>query len=336
MKHALPRHVQHAPVPPAAASPGRRAVLVGGLAAAGAAGAAAAGAVPAAAFAGPVVHSTAQWGARSPRSAPEVVRARPTRLVIHHMASPNTAETSLAHAYGLARACQQDHMGRGFDDSGQHFTVSRGGHCLEGRAGSLAALRAGDRHVKGAHVSGQNTGKIGIECEGSYVTGLPTPAQYRALVQLAAHICRQYGIRPADIVGHGDLMATQCPGGAFHARLGVLRADVARTLATGRLTVSDPSGRAASIPADPRRAATTTPSAAAPASRRVLGPGSRGADVKRVQALLTTAGHRVPRTGLYAARTTAAVRAFQRRSGLAQDGFTGPLTWAALEAAGRR
>lgn len=306
-------------VSPAAPSvPGRRRLL------AGVTGAVVAGGVAAApgaqAFAGPVVRPTTAWGARPVRL--EATLGRPTGLVIHHMATPNTAATSLAHADRLARICQADHMDRaGFDDSGQHFTVTRGGHCLEGRTGSLAALRAGDRYVKGAHVRGGNTGRLGIECEGTYTAAVPPAAQYRALVQLAAHICRQYGIDPAAITGHRDHVATACPGDAFHAHLSTLRRDVARTLATGVLTVSSLSGRPAPAP---------RPAPASAAGLPTLGPGSAGAAVRRVQGLLTRAGHPVPATGNFLTRTTAAVRAFQRRQGLVPDGYVGPLTWGRL------
>lgn len=310
----LPRHRAAGPAPA-----GRRTALAGAMAAVVAAGTAAA-AAPAHAFAGPVVHTTAAWGARRVRTAR--TPGRPTELVIHHMASPNTSATSLDHAFALARQCQADHMDRaGFEDSGQHFTVTRGGHCLEGRTGSLAALRAGDAYVKGAHVGGANTGKLGIECEGTYTTALPTPAQYRALVQLAAHICRRYGIRPSAISGHRDHRATQCPGDAFHAQLDTLRRDVAQTLDSGVLSVSRLPGH----PAGARRAP-----AEEAASLPVLGPGSRGRHVRRAQRLLTSAGHPVPDTGTFATRTRAAVVAFQRAERIVADGFVGPVTWRRL------
>lgn len=321
----LPRHRAHGPCvghsgSDAGGTPtGRRAVLAGAAAAVVTAGTAV-GATPALALAGPVVHPTTAWGARPVRNT--WTPGRPTGLVIHHMASPNTAASSLSHAFALARRCQADHMDRaGFDDSGQHFTVTRGGHCLEGRTGSLAALRAGDAYVKGAHVGGANTGRIGIECEGTYTSALPTGAQYRALVQLAAHLCRRYRIDPAAITGHRDHGATACPGEAFHAHLATLRRDVARTLASGVLSVSPLTGRPAPEAARPEAEAASLP---------VLGPGSRGAHVRRAQRLLTSAGHRVPATGTFADRTRAAVVAFQRAQGLVADGFVGPVTWGRL------
>lgn len=336
-RHALGLGAASCPPPrglaAGAAGPARRGLLTGAAATLLLGAAATGGAGPAsAAVAGPAVHSTRRWGAVPVRNEP--VHARPTEIVIHHMASSNTADTSLEHAFALARRCQADHRARpGVVDTGQHFTVTRGGHCLEGRTGSLAALRAGDRYVKGAHVGGGNTGRIGIECEGTYTSALPPQAQYRALVQLVAHVCRRYGIRPSAISGHRQHGATACPGDAFHARLGTLRRDVARTLATGRLTVSvlaaarpEASSGAAARPA-PRRVAPRR------AADPVLGPGSRGPAVRRLQELLTATGRRVPATGVYGSRTTAAVRRFQRAHGLVADGWAGPLTWAGLRGA---
>ena len=82
----LPRHRAAGPAPA-----GRRTALAGAMAAVVAAGTAAA-AAPAHAFAGPVVHTTAAWGARRVRTAR--TPGRPTELVIHHMASPNTSATA--------------------------------------------------------------------------------------------------------------------------------------------------------------------------------------------------------------------------------------------------
>ena len=62
--------------------------------------------------------------------------------------------------------------------------------------------------------------------------------------------------------------------------------------------------------------------------------GARGWRVKRLQRLLQQHGcDPGPIDGVFGARTEAAVREFQRRSGLAADGIVGPLTWRALEAA---
>ncbi|WP_434379928.1 peptidoglycan-binding protein [Melittangium boletus] len=70
--------------------------------------------------------------------------------------------------------------------------------------------------------------------------------------------------------------------------------------------------------------------AAAPAT---LKEGSRGPQVADVQRKLTAAGFNPgPADGVFGAKTTAAVKAFQRAKGLVADGVVGPKTHAALNA----
>ncbi|MFG6098618.1 peptidoglycan-binding protein [Leptothoe sp. ISB3NOV94-8A] len=63
----------------------------------------------------------------------------------------------------------------------------------------------------------------------------------------------------------------------------------------------------------------------------VLGPGSTGSDVKRVQAMLALMGYYSGAVdGTYEQMTLEAVRQFQVDAGLAADGLVGPLTWRRL------
>ncbi|MBB2701463.1 UNVERIFIED_ORG: hypothetical protein GGI66_006183 [Rhizobium esperanzae] len=179
--------------------------------------------------AGPMIQSTSSWGARPATSAITVLNRRPKGIVIHHTASANVDDTSLTHAKQLARNIQDFHMGpqRNWIDTGQHFTVSRGGHILEGRHRSLEVATAGQHHVLGAHAgSACNTDHVGIENEGTYMTGLPTSAQWQSLVQLCAWLCNQYGMSTDDIIGHRQCKSTDCPGDRFFSQLGKLRQDV--------------------------------------------------------------------------------------------------------------
>ncbi|GAO05963.1 hypothetical protein TPA0598_01_03340 [Streptomyces lydicamycinicus] len=67
------------------------------------------------------------------------------------------------------------------------------------------------------------------------------------------------------------------------------------------------------------------------APRPLMAPGSRGAQVRELQARLAQLGlfGRTP-TGYYGPVTTTAVRAFQRRQGLSRTGSVQPATWRAL------
>jgi peptidoglycan hydrolase-like protein with peptidoglycan-binding domain len=76
---------------------------------------------------------------------------------------------------------------------------------------------------------------------------------------------------------------------------------------------------------------TATESSPTTTTSGILRNGSRGADVQRVQALLTTAGYAPgPADGIFGPKTELAVLAFQDEHGLRVDGLVGPSTRAAL------
>ena len=112
----------------------RRAVLHGGvgLAVAGALGVWRA--VPAIAVSAPTIYGCSAWGARPSSSPITVLDSRPTKVIVHHTAGANSTDYSQAHAFSLARSIQNYHMDHnGWIDSGQQFTISRGGYIMEGR-----------------------------------------------------------------------------------------------------------------------------------------------------------------------------------------------------------
>lgn len=231
-----PRHLPESEV-------SRRAVLRGamlfgfGVTAVGAA--AASGPIltagPAAAqVAPPTVHSRAAWGARPPSSPVTVRNHRPNKIIVHHTATANQTDTSLARAFSLSRGIQNHHMDvNGWIDTGQQFTISRGGHIMEGRNRSLETLVGGTTFVHGAHAGAQNGESIGIENEGTYTSVAPPAALYQALVHMCAHICQQYAIAPSQIFGHRQFSSTQCPGDVLFGLLPQVRADVAAAISGG-------------------------------------------------------------------------------------------------------
>lgn len=138
------------------------------------------------AVAAPGISGCAAWLAQPAKSPIVLLAARPTRILVHHTASANTTDLSQAQAFSLARTIQQSHFSRGWIDTGQQFTISRGGYVLEGRHRSLEAAQGGTQHVQGAHCDGQNDVAVGIENEGTYMTAPPPAGQYGALVGLCA------------------------------------------------------------------------------------------------------------------------------------------------------
>lgn len=289
----------------------RRAVLAGGLAvsAVGFAGLPAGAAVRGSAA--PSISSTSDWNARDASGSIEVLDSKPTKIIVHHTATPNSDDTSQSHAFELSRQIQNFHMdGNGWSDTGQNFTNSRGGHLMEGRHKSLAALEGGTQHVKGAHAGEQNSVALGIENEGTYTEASVPGSLWDSLVSLCSYMVSQYGIEPGAIYGHRDYMATACPGDVLYARLPELRESVGAAL--GLAVVQ-------------------------PVSWPLLRPGAQGPNVTALQMLLGARGVSVPVDGVFGEATQqAASRVAVERgasgpscfaSRVAEPGLFGGLAW---------
>jgi N-acetyl-anhydromuramyl-L-alanine amidase AmpD len=258
----------------------------------------------------PTIIDCAGWDARPSQRVIPVWNQRPVRIIVHHTATPNVADYSRGAAEHLARAIQNFHMDRrGWIDTGQHFTISRGGFVLEGRHRSVEVLGAGRRHVEGAHCTGQNVEAVGIENEGTYTTGKPPDVLWERLRDLCAYICQQYGIPPTAITGHRDFKDTICPGDSLYGMLPGLRAEVAELLRER-------------LPADETRRV----------SWPLLRPGDQGPAVRAAQHLLRAGGFaEIPADGHFDPRTVAAVREFQRARRTEEvNGLIGGETWPLL------
>ena len=171
------------------------------------------------------------WGARPNSDIVTIWNQRPVKILVHHTATPNQSDVSREAADRLARGIQNFHMdNRGWLDTGQHFTISRGGYVLEGRHRSLEVLERGERQVEGAHCTGQNVVAIGIENEGTYTAVGPPPVLWNRLRDMCAYICNQYDIEPTEIFGHRDFKDTACPGDVLYGMLPQLRSEVAGAL----------------------------------------------------------------------------------------------------------
>ena len=128
------------------------------------------------------------------------VAARPiTEIIVHCTATPEGREVSL-------ETIRDWHKARGFSDIGYHYVVHLDGSVERGRAEALV----------GAHVSGHNTGTLGvvyvggIERDGATPKDTRTPAQRRALIDLVSALIDKY---PAvsKVSGHNEYAAKACP-----------------------------------------------------------------------------------------------------------------------------
>ncbi len=266
----------------------------------------AAGAAPSAEF--PWIIDCDGWGARPPASPIQITGNTTNQIMIHHMAFPNVTDYSREHAVQLAKDCQDLHMdGNGWADTGQHFTVSRGGFVLEGRHRSLETLDAGQHQVISAHCPGENGNAIGIENEGTYITEVPPDALLDSLVRLCVAVAQKFRLHAWDIFGHWDFRVTDCPGIAFYRLFPSVRSRVAEAMGTPHSAI--PHRRWPDI------------------WRFVNAP-----TVQVGQYLLNNAGYAVNTDGAFTAATIAAVADFQARNGLPVDPdatFT-DATWEAL------
>jgi N-acetylmuramoyl-L-alanine amidase-like protein/putative peptidoglycan binding protein len=289
----------------------RRGMLIGGMVVAG--GAVCTGVLGAGqawALETPAIVGCDGWDARSARSAIKVHNRRPVKILVHHTATPNVKAVSRQAADDLAQSIQNFHMNtRGWIDSGQHFTISRGGFVLEGRHRSLELLRSGQRQVEGAHCTGQNILAVGIENEGTYTASGPPTEQWKRLRQLCAYVCQQYRIPPTEIFGHRDFKDTACPGDVLYSMLPKLRTEVAALLRED----------------DPATEVGTE-------NWPLLRVADRGPQVLAAQHLLRANGETdVVPDGRFDRRTADAVRRFQKANGTEQvNGMIGGESWPLL------
>lgn len=124
-----------------------------------------------------------------------------THIVVHYSAT-------YANQNLTVKDIDKMHRDRGWQMVGYHYVIRRDGLIEQGRPETMV----------GAHVGGQNTGKIGICCIGGLDRAFGpskgvdnrTPAQIDSLIKLIRDLVKRYP--GAKVVGHRDLAATQCPG----------------------------------------------------------------------------------------------------------------------------
>lgn len=248
------------------------------------------------------VISAKEWGAKPPKQWSE--ETRPQYIIIHHTATPNppndVSKGTIAGAKDFAKSIQKAHMdGFGWVDSGHNFLNTTGGFLLEGRQGSLSAIKQG-HSIRSAHAgSTKGNESPGIENEGTFTTYQMKTQQWNSLVELCVSICSSCKIDPDNIKGHRDFSSTQCPGNWLYSQLPRLRSDVRKRLTS---------------PVDD-----------------YLREGSTGAKVKELQQQLKAKGFNPgPIDGIFGSGTVQAVISFQKFHGLKADGVVGPTTWQVL------
>lgn len=253
------------------------------------------------------------WGARAPKSGTfPFERTIPRYVIVHHTDNqnpPNDPSTgTIEGALRFARIIQKLHMDdNDWSDSGHNFLNTTGGFILEGRHGSLEAVKKGFC-IQSAHAK-QDPGKLangnqspGIENEGNFMTFQMGQKQWQSLVELCVSLCDSCNISPLNIKGHRDFSNTDCPGDLLYNQLPRLRKQVADKVGLE-----------------------FTPEQLQNESQVVdLKFGSTGSAVIKLQQRLRDRGFNPGAVdGVFGENTEAAVKAFQRSVGLLDDGIVG-------------
>ena len=174
------------------------------------------------------------------------------KLIVHHTAGKNADPDPAA----TIRSIYYYHaITQGWGDIGYNFLVDESGRIYEGRysrpyaAGeSPTGEDATGNGVTAAHVQGYNSGTVGIALLGTLTNVDATAAARDAVERMLAWKAERHAIDPlgsslytnpvngtqrtfANIAGHRDLAATECPGGAFYSTLPALRQAAAARIA---------------------------------------------------------------------------------------------------------
>jgi hypothetical protein len=150
--------------------------------------------------------------------------------IVHHTAGSNSYRASQSAA--IVRGIYAFHTkSRGWCDIGYNLLVDKYGKVFEGRFGGVWNV------VHGAHATSWNTDTVGLSLMGNFETARPTKAMMNSAAKVLAWKLEGFyrdptakvtlaGKRINVIAGHGDVMATACPGKNVVSQMGKLRTAV--------------------------------------------------------------------------------------------------------------
>ncbi|XP_038213944.1 peptidoglycan-recognition protein LB-like [Zerene cesonia] len=126
-------------------------------------------------------------------------------VVIHHTYKPDACTTHQECSQAM-KSMQAYHQSLGWDDIGYNFCVGNSGDVYEGRGWE----------VKGIHAGPANGVSIGICLIGDWRVNQPPEDMLQATKFLIETGVEQGYIKPDyKLVGHKQVMATECPGTAL-------------------------------------------------------------------------------------------------------------------------
>lgn len=177
------------------------------------------------------------------------------QLFVHHTAGSNGD----SDPYATMRAVYSYHTrSRGWCDIGYNFVIGQDGTIFEGRwARNYAPWEVHNSEnpdgevVSGAHVSGYNSGSVGVSLMGNFMRFSLPKVQRSALVDLLAYEAERHDLDPLAqhkyrnpetgstrtlpvLAGHKDAGSTACPGDRVYSNLQSIREEVAFAMGTPR------------------------------------------------------------------------------------------------------
>lgn len=149
------------------------------------------------------VQSTTSWMA-------EVEETNWQYIVIHHSATQSGSVESI-HKQHLKR---RDAAGSPWLGIGYHFLIGNGQGMPDG---SVQATFRWKNQLHGAHSGDElfNNRGIGICVVGNFEHSAPSKAQLDSLKSLVRVLAVRHRIKPENLMGHGSIRATACPGKHF-------------------------------------------------------------------------------------------------------------------------
>jgi len=154
-------------------------------------------------------------------------------IVLHHTAS-DRGDVESIHESHLKK---KDKNGKAWLGIGYHFVIGNGNGMQDGE---IAPTFRWVQQIQGAHagVAEYNQLGVGIVLVGNFQREPPTDAQIASTKRLVRVLAKEYEIEKSQIIGHGDVRATECPG--EHFPLSEIRDSVAAMLMEKQLAAIRP------------------------------------------------------------------------------------------------
>lgn len=221
-------------------------------------------------------------------------------IVLHHAAAKNCT------IYNI----HQWHLANSWSGFGYHYFIRKDGRIFKGRPDDTI----------GSHAKGYNSTSLGLCFEGDFEKEIPTQAQIDAGLELVSYLKKKYNIK--KIKGHGELMASSCPGKLFPMEKFIGEKENL-ILSFQRAAVAD-GIKLKQYGCDGKYGAETEVAMKQCVVKRRLFYKYKNA-TKLVQRLLG-----ITQDGLCGKETSDAIKNFQKKSNLTADGAVGEETWKKL------